>query len=90
MTVEWTGRPSNIQRLAQQVRESFMDGVPDVFCAQCRTELPVFVSDELAGRPVDAQHSDMAHHLDVCSACLGEYEALAKLMVNALHNEDRL
>jgi hypothetical protein len=57
-------------------------------CRRCRAALPLFVSDELAGRPVDSLDPDTAAHLDLCPECLEEYLALARLLAAALGEED--
>lgn len=54
-------------------------------CAQCQGLLPLFVTDEMMGKPVDTLYPLVARHLDDCRACLSEYEALSKLMDLALY-----
>ena len=58
------------------------------FCAACRDKLPLFVTDELAGENVDTLYPDVAFHLDVCPACLDEYESLARLLTAAFFDEE--
>jgi hypothetical protein len=57
-------------------------------CRHCRTALPRFVSDELAGRPVDRLYPSVASHLDVCSRCRAEYEMLSLLMDTAADDSE--
>lgn len=54
-------------------------------CGQCQDALPLFITDEMTGKPVDTLYPAVARHLDECRTCLAEYEALSKLMVLALH-----
>lgn len=54
-------------------------------CTTHQEKLYLFVSDEVAGLPVDQMYPGIAHHLDSCSACLGEYEILANLLTAALY-----
>lgn len=53
-------------------------------CQRCQKSLPLFVSDEMAGLAVDELYPNTAVHLDICPACLQEYEALAGLAYGAL------
>lgn len=55
-------------------------------CQRCQESLPLFVSDEMAGLPVDDLYPETAVHLDFCPACFQEYEALAGLAYAALYN----
>lgn len=64
------------QRLATQLSTSYSEAA----CDHCLDELPLFVSDELAGRPVDDVYPAVADHLDVCADCLQEYVALSQLL----------
>ncbi len=54
------------------------------FCPTCRDKLPLFVTDELSGENVDRLYPDITFHLDVCPACLEEYESLSLLLNMAL------
>ena len=74
---------SNLQRLARLLREPQLTVLVS-FCGDCQSVLPIFVSDELAGQPVDRHFGNIANHLDVCPDCQREYVALAELMSNAL------
>ncbi len=57
------------------------------FCPICQDALPLFVTDELAGQPVDRLYPDIACHLDICTACLHEYQTLAEWTIAALFGE---
>jgi hypothetical protein len=46
------------------------------------------VSDELAGQPVDELYPNVAYHLALCSQCLQEYAALARLLATAFYAEE--
>ena len=73
--------------LMRQLREPDPPtGVPS-FCQRCQEELPLFVSDEVAGRPVDDLYPEIAYHLDLCENCLVEYGELAHLTSSALFRE---
>ena len=52
-------------------------------CGACREELPLFVTDELIGEPVDTLYPKTAQHLDQCPVCLVEYELLAALLAES-------
>ena len=54
-------------------------------CGQCQEALPLFITDEMVGKPVDTLYPAVARHLDECRTCLAEYEALSKLMELALY-----
>lgn len=58
------------------------------FCASCRDALPIFITDELAGEPVDSLYPETAYHLDLCPDCLQEYLTLSALTLAALFDED--
>lgn len=81
---------SPLSLLAQQLREPFETGLASPFCQRCRGELYLFVSDELAGQPVDELYPEIAYHLDICALCLKEYEELAHLTAAALFGEDNV
>jgi len=68
------------QQLVNYLRETAISP-----CTTYREKLYLFVSDEVAGLPVDEMYPDIAHHLDSCSLCLGEYEILANLLTAALY-----
>ena len=74
---------SNLQRLAGLLREPQTSSPIDV-CRRYQSELPLFVTDELAGRVVEQYFGGLADHLDRCPNCLREYVTLAELMNNAL------
>ncbi len=57
------------------------------YCTVCQEALPLFVTDELAGEPVDHLYPALAYHLDICPRCLHEYESLAELTAAALLGE---
>lgn len=76
------------QQLLQHLRSPQPAVTLTSFCEHCQTVLPLFVSDELAGRVVDIQYPEIAHHLDLCPVCLAEYEALSRLAVAALYGEE--
>ncbi len=61
---------------------------PGMFCPACRDALPVFVADELAGEDVDSSYPDLTYHLDICPACLHEYETLIELTATALFGDE--
>jgi hypothetical protein len=75
------------RRLADLLRRA-EEPEPFAGCRRCREALPRFVSDELAGRPVDSIDPATAAHLDLCRECLEEYLALAHLLAAALAEED--
>jgi hypothetical protein len=79
---------SPLSQLSQQLREPLEAGLASPFCQHCQGELYLFVSDELAGQPVDDLYPEIAYHLDICSLCLKEYEELANLTAAALLGED--
>lgn len=81
--IQQPGPSSNLKRLTRLLRAPQVT-IPADFCGYCQSELPIFVSDELAGQPVDQYSLDIANHLDVCPICLGEYVVLAELADNAL------
>jgi len=58
------------------------------FCTQYQAELPLFITDELAGCPVDELYPEVAFHLDLCSTCRQEYIELAELTTTAMYGED--
>ncbi len=49
-------------------------------CGLCQEALPLFITDEMVGQPVDTLYPLVARHLDECRTCLAEYEALSELM----------
>ena len=57
------------------------------FCPTCQEALPLFVTDELAGKLVDDLYPDIAYHLGNCLVCQLEYEVLSNLMLNALYDK---
>lgn len=68
------------RRLARQLRMPTADGS----CDRYLEALPLFVSDEVAGRAVDGLYPAVADHLDVCEACLEAYVGLSRLVRAAL------
>lgn len=68
------------RQLAEQLQTTY----PEVSCRRCLEELPLFVSDEVAGRAVDDLYPAVADHLDLCSDCLQEYVDLSQLLRQAL------
>ncbi|MBU1662373.1 MAG: hypothetical protein KKD28_12980 [Chloroflexi bacterium] len=79
---------SHLRQLVQQLREAQPARVPAAFCRHCQDELPLFISDELAGQPVDEVYPEVAYHLDICSPCLHEYVELAQLTASALFDAE--
>ena len=77
-----------VRLLARQLREPEHFHLLAGFCHQCQAQLPLFISDELAGQPVGELYPDIAYHLDLCPVCLPEYEALARLTAAALYSEE--
>lgn len=77
----------NTQVLGQQLHELRKQPFPLSFCASCQVDLPLFVSDELAGMAVDTLYREIAYHLDLCLVCQMEYESLATLTTNSLYGE---
>jgi len=75
---------SHLRQLVLQLREDQHARVPATFCRHCQDELPLFISDELAGQPVDEVYPALAYHLDICSPCLHEYVELTRLTAAAL------
>jgi len=57
-------------------------------CDHCQTKLPLFITDELAGCPVDELYPEITFHLDLCPACLQEYIELAELTTAAMYGEE--
>lgn len=80
---------SNLQRLAGLLYEPLLT-LPVDACRRYQSELPIFVTDELAGQAVDRYFGSLADHLDICPNCLREYVALTELMGNALLGEGNL
>ncbi|MCA9934975.1 MAG: hypothetical protein H6662_06205 [Ardenticatenaceae bacterium] len=78
----------NVQTLRQQLHEPAKRPLSTLFCPTCQANLPLFVSDELAGLDVDTLYPEIAYHLDLCLACQIEYEALSILTENALYREE--
>ncbi len=68
------------RRLARQLRAP----EPGAACGRCLDELPLFVSDEVAGRAVDDVYPAVAEHLDLCPDCLQAYVTLSRLLQEAL------
>lgn len=54
----------------------------------CQETLPLFVTDELAGLPVDELYPATAVHLDICPFCLLEYEELVRLATTAFYGDE--
>ena len=75
---------SPLARLYRLLTEAPINRVTTELCAHYQSELPLFVTDELAGLDMDEMYPDMAHHLDICVACLYEYAELAELSADAL------
>lgn len=75
---------SHLKQLARQLGEDQPARVPAAFCRHCRSEIPLFISDELAGQPVDEIYPEVTYHLDICSQCLHEYVELTRLTAAAL------
>jgi len=84
-----TDLPGSINRLARQLQEPQQLPAQTGFCPHCLEDLPFFVSDELAGRPVDEVYPEIAYHLDLCESCLWEYVELAQLTASALSGEGK-
>lgn len=76
---------SHLKQLARQLGEIQPARIPAASCRHCQDELPLFISDELAGQPVDEVYPAVAYHLDICPPCLHEYVELARLTVAALY-----
>ena len=75
--------PKPWQRLALELQ--LPEEPVATFCAHCQEQLPRFISDELARRPVDDLYPDIAAHLDICDICLREYEALSLLVISTFY-----
>lgn len=71
------------RRLAAQLRSA----MPHT-CSDLSAQLPLFVSDELAGYDVDALYPLVAAALDDCPRCLAEYVDLSRLLKQALSGDD--
>jgi hypothetical protein len=72
-----------LEQLLRQLQQPFVPLPPDR-CRACRAALPLFISDELAGRDVDELYPETAEHLELCPDCLEEYVALSRLATAAL------
>lgn len=59
-------------------------------CQQCQEALPCFIADELADLPVDDLYLETVGHLDICPACLHEYEALVQLAMDSLYFDEEI
>ena len=81
--------PSPLVWLSRQLAEPPQAPGALVSCQFCQEEIPLFVSNELAGQPVDELFPEIANHLDTCEQCLLEYEALSRLMIAALFGEEK-
>jgi hypothetical protein len=57
-------------------------------CLNCQAELPLFITDEMAGLAVDTLYPQTAVHLDICPTCAHEYQALVFLTQIAFYDED--
>lgn len=58
---------------------------PAGICLPHLEALPLFVTDELAGKKVDSLHSAFAYHLDTCATCLQEYFDLTEWTLETLY-----
>lgn len=76
------------QILAAQIRDSYAPLTWPGFCIQCRTRLPLFITDEFLNEPVERLYPEVAYHLDVCADCLKEYMALTRLLHAAFQGEE--
>ncbi|MCA9950128.1 MAG: hypothetical protein KDE48_10810 [Anaerolineales bacterium] len=74
------------QRLALQLRRPYMT----VACGLCQAQLPVFITDELAGLAVDELYPQTADHLDICPDCLTEYTELVQMAYAAFGLDEEL
>ena len=72
------------RRLAAQLRPPIIRHL----CSDLSAQLPLFVSDELAGYDVDALYPHVAAALDDCPRCFAEYVALSRLLRQALSGDD--
>lgn len=72
------------RRLAAQLHPRVMRHT----CSNLSAQLPLFVSDELAGYDVDALYPHVAAALDDCLRCFAEYATLSRLLKQALSGDD--
>jgi hypothetical protein len=75
-----------LEYLAQQLTTSFMALETAHECICDLERLALFVSDELAGFPVDELFPELASHLDHCESCQLIYEELSRIASQALFN----
>lgn len=68
------------KQLARQIRRV----TKPLACTHVSVQLPLFISDELAGLDVDALYPQVAAHLDLCTSCMDEYVALSEMLHAAL------
>lgn len=73
------------RQLAEQLRQPAAFQLPADQCRQYQEALPYFITDELANLPVDSLYPETAVHLDICPACLHEYEALVHLALASFY-----
>jgi hypothetical protein len=78
------------RQLAEHLRRPSLFQLPAEQCQQCQEALPRFIADELANLPVDELYPETAVHLDICPACLPEYEALVHLAMAAFYPDEEL
>jgi hypothetical protein len=78
------------RQLMAQLRLPYPPPQAVALCAQQAARLPLFITDELAGQPVDLLYPETAQHLDICPDCLAEYESLSKLTLVALYGKEAL
>ena len=75
----------------KQLARHLLSPIPETQAAGCgdyQTKFPLFITDELAGYPVDELYPEIACHLDLCPACLQEYIELAELTTAAMYGEE--
>jgi len=66
-------KPETIKKLVKSIANTRAE---EVGCDICIDELAKFVEFELDGQDVSAMMPLIKHHLDSCSGCGEEYEAL--------------
>lgn len=79
---------TQISPLAQLAQLLQTDPLPELEQPGCNFDpenLVIFVSDELAGLPVDELYPKTARHLDLCTRCMQDYCELSRLSANSLY-----
>jgi len=65
-----------VETLKKMVRSIFQTGENEISCDECFDELDKFVELELAGKDAATAMPFVKAHLERCTSCREEYEAL--------------